>query len=107
MLDHAPCLQWVYDTWYMNVSPDREFPAEVRRVLNEAFGELCARVRVLDMRALLIRWAGVICSLQREGVGLSPGPACIGGWQEVTCRPNWCSSGDSSCMMSVIVQAKL
>lgn len=32
-------LQFLYDTWYACLTPDREFPAEVRRILNTAFGQ--------------------------------------------------------------------
>lgn len=32
-------LQFLYDTWYAYLTPDREFPAEVRRILNTAFGQ--------------------------------------------------------------------
>ena len=49
-------VQFIYDTWYGFLTPDREFPADVRRALNSAFGELAARARLIDLRAVL-RWA--------------------------------------------------
>eukprot|EP00798_Chlamydomonas_sp_ICE-L_P027694 gene27694-7336_t len=47
--------QWLYDTWWASISPDKEFPAEIRRLLNTSFGEICARAQNLDYRELLIR----------------------------------------------------
>eukprot|EP00210_Caulerpa_lentillifera_P002905 g2773.t1 len=37
------------------ISPDREFPAEVRHLLNEIFGEIAQRARKVDLRTLLLR----------------------------------------------------
>jgi len=37
------------------IAPDREFPAEVRHLLNEAFGEIAQRARKVDLRTLLLR----------------------------------------------------
>lgn len=48
-------LQFVYDAWYMSLTPDREFPAEIRRLLNEAFSEVSQRARKIDLRMVLIR----------------------------------------------------
>ena len=47
------CAQFVYDAWFGSMSPDREFPAEIRRALNCAFGELAVRSRRVDPRAIL------------------------------------------------------
>jgi hypothetical protein len=47
--------QWIYATWYASLTPDTEFPAEVRYLLNTAFGELCCRALTMDVRGLLIR----------------------------------------------------
>ena len=41
--------EFVYDTWYSGLSPDKEFPAEVRRILNIAFGYLSERARKIDL----------------------------------------------------------
>ncbi len=46
-------VQFVYDAWYAYLTPDREFPADIRRALNCAFGELAARSRLVDLRAVL------------------------------------------------------
>ena len=35
------------------MTPDKEFPAEVRRLLNHAFGQLGGRAKALDLRAVL------------------------------------------------------
>lgn len=45
--------QFIYDTWYAALTPDKEFPADVRRLLNGAFGTLAARSRRLDLRGML------------------------------------------------------
>jgi hypothetical protein len=45
--------EFVYDAWYASLSPDREFPAEVRRALDHAFGQLAGRARRVDLRAAL------------------------------------------------------
>jgi len=47
--------EWVYDAWFSMISPDREFPAEIRRLMNEAFAEIAQRARRVDLRALLLR----------------------------------------------------
>ena len=46
-------LQFVYDAWYAWVTPDVEFPADIRRALNSAFGNLAARARHVDLKAVL------------------------------------------------------
>lgn len=45
--------QFIYDAWYTSLTPDREFPAETRRILNTAFGTLAQRARRIDTRQLL------------------------------------------------------
>lgn len=47
-------LQFIYDAWYAYLTPDREFPREVRGMLNRAFGELAHAARALDLRQLLL-----------------------------------------------------
>jgi sorting nexin-13 len=47
-------LQFVYDAWYASLTPDKEFPREIRRILNTAFGELASRARRLDVRKMLL-----------------------------------------------------
>ena len=49
----SPHLQFVYDAWYGWVTPDVEFPADIRRALNSAFGNLAARARHVDLKAVL------------------------------------------------------
>ncbi|GMH39284.1 hypothetical protein BSKO_07182 [Bryopsis sp. KO-2023] len=55
--------EWVYDSWLSLVTPDREFPAEVRRLLNEIFAEVTQRARRIDLRTVLIR---DVCDLFSE-----------------------------------------
>lgn len=45
--------EFIYDTWYASLTPDKEFPAEVRRVLNYAFGQLALRAQRIDLRDVL------------------------------------------------------
>lgn len=45
--------EFIYDTWYHYLSPDKEFPAEIRRILNHAFGRLAVRARTLDLRLIM------------------------------------------------------
>ncbi|KAI3433581.1 hypothetical protein D9Q98_003392 [Chlorella vulgaris] len=45
--------EFIYDTWYTSLTPDKEFPAEVRRLLNMAFARLAQRSRQLDLRLVL------------------------------------------------------
>lgn len=49
-------LQFIYDAWFGQLSPDREFPAEVRWQLNHAFGQASRRAKRLDWTSLLIRY---------------------------------------------------
>lgn len=51
----TPWPQWVYNTWYAALTPDKEFPAEIRHMLNSIFGELSARAAKVDARGLLLR----------------------------------------------------
>ena len=64
-----PALQWVYDIWYTSLTPDREFPAEVRRLLNTGFGQLAGRARQLDLRLVM----NDLCELVMEQVGPGAG----------------------------------
>lgn len=45
--------EFIYDTWYASLTPDREFPAEIRRILNHAFGQLARRARRVNLRGVL------------------------------------------------------
>jgi hypothetical protein len=45
--------EFIYDTWYHYLSPDKEFPAEIRRILNHAFGRLAARSRTIELRLVM------------------------------------------------------
>lgn len=48
-------MQFIYDSWFSQLSPDREFPSEVRWLLNHAFGQFCRRATRLDWIQLLVR----------------------------------------------------
>ena len=48
-----PWPQFLYDMWYSYMTPDMEFPAEVRRALNSAFGNLAQHGRHVDLKAVL------------------------------------------------------
>ncbi|EFN59116.1 hypothetical protein CHLNCDRAFT_137916 [Chlorella variabilis] len=45
--------EFIYDIWYSTITPDMEFPAEVRRLLNSGFGQLAQRARQLDLRLVM------------------------------------------------------
>jgi len=45
--------EFIYDTWYHYLSPDKEFPAEIRKILNHAFGRLAVRARKIDLRLVM------------------------------------------------------
>ena len=45
--------QFIYDTWYSAMTPDKDFPARVRAMLNEAFGRLAQRTKAVDLGAVL------------------------------------------------------
>eukprot|EP00873_Tetraselmis_striata_P010052 jgi/Tetstr1/430316/TSEL_020141.t1 len=47
--------EFLYDSFWQRVTPDSEFPAEVRRMSNHIFGCLVARARKIDVRAMLLR----------------------------------------------------
>ena len=48
------CMQFLYDLWWGHISPDTEFPKDVRRVLNSAFGELAMRAQQVDLKRMLL-----------------------------------------------------
>lgn len=48
------CLQFLYDLWWGHITPDTDFPKDVRRVLNSAFGELAARAQQTDLKRMLL-----------------------------------------------------
>ena len=54
MHSQSPLSQFVYDIWWGQLTPNHEFPAQVRRILNHAFGELAARARRIDLRDVLL-----------------------------------------------------
>ncbi|WIA09198.1 hypothetical protein OEZ85_008608 [Tetradesmus obliquus] len=55
--------EFIYDAWFGQLSPDREFPAEVRWQLNHAFGQASRRAKRLDWTSLLIRdCSSALCS---------------------------------------------
>lgn len=47
--------EWVYDAWWGRLTDDKELPADVRRLLNNAFGELAARFHRVDKTSLIAR----------------------------------------------------
>lgn len=48
------CMQFMYDLWWGHISPDTDFPKDVRRVLNGAFGELAMRTQQVDLKRMLL-----------------------------------------------------
>lgn len=46
--------EFVYDLWWGHITPDTDFPKDIRRVLNSAFGELAARAQHADLKRMLL-----------------------------------------------------
>ena len=61
----------MYDAWYAWVTPDVEFPADIRRALNSAFGNLAARARHVDLKAVLG------CAARRMGLPMLWTQCCV------------------------------
>ena len=47
--------EFIYDLFYSQLTDDCEFPAEIRKALNNIFGQLCLRAKRVDLGSLLIR----------------------------------------------------
>ena len=45
--------EFIYDTWYSHLTPDTEFPAEVRGLFNAAFGRLAKRAKKITIKVLI------------------------------------------------------
>lgn len=45
--------EFIYDTWYSHLTPDTEFPAEVRGLFNAAFGRLAKRAKKVTIKVLI------------------------------------------------------
>ncbi|KAK9836709.1 hypothetical protein WJX74_006496 [Apatococcus lobatus] len=61
--------EFIYDIWYAHITPDRDFPREIRHILNWGFGELAARARRLelaDLRKMLLRDLSELLMVQIE-----------------------------------------
>jgi len=52
--------EFIYDTWYSHLTPDKEFPAEVRALLNSAFGRLAKRGKALNVHKLCNEWVEMV-----------------------------------------------
>ncbi len=50
----CPVMQFLYDLWWGHITPDTDFPKDVRRVLNSAFGELAVRAQQADLKRMLL-----------------------------------------------------
>lgn len=47
-------MQFLYDLWWGHITPDTDFPKDVRRVLNSAFGELAVRAQQADLKRMML-----------------------------------------------------
>ena len=54
MIGPCLCVQFLYDLWWGHISPDTDFPKDVRRVMNGAFGELAMRAQQVDLKRMLL-----------------------------------------------------
>ncbi len=61
-------VQFLYDLWWGHITPDTDFPKDVRRVLNSAFGELAVRAQQADLKRMLLTYA---CCLNHPPAKLS------------------------------------
>ena len=61
-------VQFLYDLWWGHITPDTDFPKDVRRVLNSAFGELAVRAQQADLKRMLLTYA---CCLYQPPANLS------------------------------------
>jgi hypothetical protein len=52
-LNGAIVQYYIYEAWYCYISPDREFAAMVRSIINGSFVSLASRGRSLDLQAIL------------------------------------------------------
>jgi hypothetical protein len=48
--------EFIYDTWYSHLTPDTEFPAEVRGLFNAAFGRLAKRAKKVTFKVLIAQF---------------------------------------------------
>lgn len=48
--------EWVTDLWYSRLTPDKEGPEELVRILNGVLGEISARMRNINLIHLLTRF---------------------------------------------------
>ena len=46
---------FVVDLWYSEITPDREFPEQIRAIIMDALGEISGRVKELNLVDLLTR----------------------------------------------------
>lgn len=46
---------FVVDLWYSEITPDREFPGQIRAIIMDALGEISGRVKELNLVDLLTR----------------------------------------------------
>ena len=58
--------EFIYDSWYSHLTPDTQFPAEVRALLNAAFGQLSQRAKKVQIRQVVSE----ICELFMEHLDL-------------------------------------
>lgn len=47
---------FVVDLWYSDVTPDREFPEQIRAIIMDALGEISGRVKEINLVDLLTRY---------------------------------------------------
>ena len=45
--------EFIYDTWYSSLTPDTEFPASIRALLNAEFGRLAKRAKKVNLMLLV------------------------------------------------------
>lgn len=47
---------FVVDLWYGDITPDREFPEQIRAIIMDALGEVSGRIKEINLVDLLTRY---------------------------------------------------
>lgn len=47
---------FVVDLWYGEITPDKEFPEQIHAIIMDALGEVCGRVKEVNLVDLLTRY---------------------------------------------------
>lgn len=57
---------FVVDLWYSEITPDKEFPEQIRAVIMDALGEISGRVKEINLVDLLTRYLISLVNLEAK-----------------------------------------